>query len=184
MKNTLAFISSLVLIALLFSACLTVEKKEYTFEFTGENSGILTIKYINIISTLDDGNDVSDDDFDELINTYLYGNELEDDTPNANISSKRLYEENNQLCAEVIIEFFDLASVKLHQFEKNGGYYYALCQCLNAESYLYSNGTFANPEVPIVMWPAKTNKLQLVTQISEPDEASISLLPHYLEWKQ
>lgn len=184
MKNILAFISSLTLMAVLFSSCLTVEKKEYTFEFTGENSGILTIRFINIISTMDDGADVSESDFDELINTYLNGNELEDEYSLANITSKRLYEENDVLCAEVIIEFPDLASVKLHQFDKNAGYYYALCQCLNSESYVESNGTFASPEVPIVMWPAKTKKLQLVTQIAEPDESSVSLLPNYLDWKQ
>ena len=66
MKKSGFHILALAFLALLISGCLTVEKKEYTFEFTGKNSGTLTIKYINIMSSMDDEEDVSEDDFDEL----------------------------------------------------------------------------------------------------------------------
>lgn len=183
MKNLISLFVLVTLTAILFSGCLTVEKKEYTFEFTGENSGILTIRYINIMSIMDDGADVSEADFDELITSYLYGSEIEDEYPLANVISKRLYEEEDLLCAEVMIEFPDLNSVKLHQFDKNSGYYYALCQCLNSENFFSSNGNFAGADVPIVMWPAKTKKLELVTLINEPDESTMSLVDNYRLWK-
>lgn len=183
MKNLTSLSILIAITAFLFSGCLTVEKKEYTFEFTGENSGILTIRYINIMSIMDDGNDVSDADFDELITSYLYGSEIEDEYPLANVVSKRLYEENDMLCAEVVIEFPDLNSVKLHQFDKSSGYLYALCQCLNSENYLSSNGSFAGTDVPIVMWPAKSKKLELVTLITEPDDTTMSLVENYRNWE-
>jgi hypothetical protein len=183
MKNLEALFLALAFTALTFSGCLTVEKKEYTFEFTGENSGILTIRYINIMSIMDDGLDVTDADFDELVTSYLYGNEIEEEYPLANVVSKRLYEENEMLCAEVIIEFPDLAAVKLHQFSNDSYFMLALCQCLNSESYLSSNGSFGSPEVPVVIWPAKTKTLELVTMVAEPDETTLSLLPNYREWQ-
>lgn len=183
MKNLINLTVLVALTAMLFSGCLTVEKKEYTFELTGENSGVLTIRYINIMSIMDDGNDVSDADFDELVTSYLYGSEIEDEYPLANVVSKRLYEEDDMLCAEVVIEFPDLNSVKLHQFDKNSGYLYALCQCLNSENFLNSNGSFAGTDVPIVMWPAKTKKLELITSITEPDDTTVSLVYNYRLWR-
>lgn len=183
MKKSISIFTALIVISVLLAGCLTVEKKEYIFEFTGENSGTLTIRYINIMSVMDEEADVSETDFDELINSYLYGSELEEEYPMAIVTGKRLYEENEMLCAEVIIEFSDLASAKLHQFDKDSYYMYALCQCLNSESFLSSNGRFGSEEVPVVIWPPKFNKLELTTLITEPDETTISLLPSYQAWK-
>jgi len=184
MNNLNKLFIALAITTLMISGCLTVEKKEYTFEFTGENSGRLTIRYINIMSIMDDGGlDVSDADFDELVNSYLYGSEIEDEYPLAIITGKRLYEQDEMLCAEVIIEFPDLASVKLHQFDKDSPLMYALCQCLTSESYVNSNGRFGSMEVPVVIWPAQTKTLELTTSITEPDETTLSLLPNYLAWE-
>lgn len=183
MNNLNKLFIALAITTFMISGCLTVEKKEYTFEFTGENSGRLTIRYINIMSIMDDGLDVSDTDFDELINSYLYGSEIEDEYPLAIISGKRLYEQEEMLCAEVIIDFPDLASVKLHQFDKDSPFMYALCQCLSSESYENSNGRFASNDVPVVIWPAQAKTLELTTLITEPDETMLSLLPNYLAWE-
>jgi hypothetical protein len=183
MNNLNKLFIALAITTLIISGCLTVEKKEYTFEFTGENSGRLTIRYINIMSIMDDGLDVSETDFDELISSYLHGNEIEEEYPLAIISGKRLYEENNMLCAEVIIDFPDLAAVKLYQFDEDSPFIYALCQCLSSESYKESNGHFASNEVPIVIWPAETRTLVLTTSVTEPDETTMSLLPQYREWQ-
>lgn len=183
MKKIFSMLTALFVISILLSGCLTVEKKEYVFEFTGENSGTLTIRYINIMSVMDEEADVSETDFDELVNSYLYGSELEDEYPMAVVTSKRLYEENEMLCAEVIIEFADLAAAKLHQFDKDSYYMYALCQCLNSESFLSSNGSFGSEEVPVVIWPPSLDKLELTTIINEPDETTISLLPNYQAWE-
>jgi len=183
MKNLFSLSITLALTMLMFCGCLTYETKEYVFEITGENSGRLTIRYINIMSMKDDDMDVSDADFDELITSYLYGNEIEEEYPLARVVSKRLYEENEVLCAEVIIDFPDLASVKLHQFDENSFYMYALCQSFNSESYLSSNGSFGSEDVPVVVWTAGSKTLKLVTTLGEPDESTMSLLPHYRAWK-
>ncbi|MBE0663940.1 MAG: hypothetical protein IH597_15895 [Bacteroidales bacterium] len=183
MKKIFSMLTALFVISVLLGGCLTVEKKEYVFEFTGENSGILTIRYINIMSVMDEEADVSETDFDELVNSYLYGSELEDEYPMAVVTGKRLYEENEMLCAEVIIEFADLAAAKLHQFDKDSYYMYALCQCLNSESFFSSNGSFGSEEVPVIIWPSKFNKLELTTLVTEPDETTISLLPNYQAWE-
>ncbi len=181
MKNLIYSVIAIFSVMFFLSGCLTVEKKEYTFELTGDNSGRLTIRYINIMSSMDDGNDVSESDFEELINSYVEGNELEDEYPLATVVSKRLYEQNEQLCAEVMIDFPDLASVKLHQFDPASGYLYALCQGLHTESFVSTNGVFASEDVPVIMWPSKTKKLELVTLVTEPGETTLSLLPYFLK---
>ncbi len=182
MKKLFYLLTVFVLIAL-FTSCLTVEKKKYTFEITGNNSGTLTINYINIMSALDDGNDVSEDDFDELIASYLNGDEIEKLYPTAKMLNKRLYEENGVLCGEVKMSFPDLKSVKLHQFDKKSFYIYVLPACLNNEYYVSSNGQFANTDVPVVVWDRKTKILELETSVSSTDDNGISLLSNYKSWK-
>jgi len=182
MKKLIHLLTIFVFVTFLTS-CLTVEKKKYTFEFTGENSGTLTINYINIMSTPDDGKDVSETDFDELIETYLNGDEIEKQFPNAKMLNKRLYEENGVLCGEVKMSFPDLKSVKLHQFDKKSFYIYILPTCLNNEYYVSSNGRFANTDVPVVVWEPKTKKLELTTSVSTEESQGTSLLSNYKDWK-
>ena len=90
MIKRLLFLTGLIIIVTL-SGCLTVEKKVYTFELKDNNSGSLTIKYINILSMKEDTADVSSKDFDELVESYINGNELELDFQNAQIINKRLF---------------------------------------------------------------------------------------------
>ena len=94
-----------LLSAFIFSGCLTVEKKEYVFKLTGKTSGTLTIKYINIISNNEDDKDVSEQDFQELINDYFNGSSIDEYYPSAKNIEKRLYEENGVLCMEVTMNF-------------------------------------------------------------------------------
>jgi len=168
---------------LFLSSCLTVEKKEYTFEFTDKNAGKLTIKYINIMSTMDDTLDVSATDFDELVNTYLNGTSLEDTYPNAKVIDKRLFEENGKLCGEVIIEFKDLKDVKLYQHDPKGPYMMMVGQLMDSESYSSSNGEYGGEEFSVVFWDKSEKVLRLTTMVSEETEDCISLLPHYNDWK-
>mgnify|MGYP000854854105 CR=1 FL=1 len=184
MEKRILSILTLISFIILLSGCLTVERKEYTFELTGDNSGRLTIRYINIMSILDDGQDVSGDDFEELINTYLNGTSIEDEYPMATVVSKKLYEQDNQLCAEVIIEFTDLASVKLHQFDPNSGYFHVIPSggFVN-ERFDNTNGQYASDEVPIIRWLSAVRKLEFSTILNEPDEDTVSLLPYFLEMK-
>ena len=61
----------IIILGLVMSSCLTTEKKEYVFKFTGTNSGTLTIRYINLMSSSDDSTDISKDDFQDLLNKKI-----------------------------------------------------------------------------------------------------------------
>jgi len=173
-----------VIIIFLLSSCLTVEKKEYCFEFTGKNSGILTIKYVNIVSMMDDSTDNSEDDFNELIKEYYNGAKIEDNYPGAKVISKRLFEENNILCGEIKIEFSDLASARLYQNKENEPYTFSIEGTFDYnESYIESNGTFGGEIMPVVFWSSALKKLKLSTLVVPPDESNISLIDRYRKWK-
>jgi len=173
-----------ILIASLFSSCLTAEYKEYKFEFTGKNSGVLTITYRNLISQKDDEElSVKEEvqkDYDELINTYISGTGLETEYPEAKIVSKRLFEENNQLCGEIIMEFDDISDVNLYKFDKKSPYMYNLGSVsymgLLIENYFDSNGDKGPAYFPIVIWDKKEKNLELTTTITTIDDESVSLL--------
>ena len=173
----------LILLALLFTGCLTVEKKEYTFQLKDNNSGTLTIKFINIMSMKDDALDVSQGDFEELITNYIEGNEIEVDYEKALVRSKRLFEENGTLCGEVIIDFDNLASVGLYQYDSKSPLMFNVGSFLDSETYLNSNGEFGGEVMPVVFWPKSLKTLTLSTYITDPDETTVGLLTEYHEWK-
>jgi hypothetical protein len=172
-----------LVVALLFSGCLTVEKKEYTFQLKDSNSGTLTIKFINIMSMKDDALDVSQDDFQELVTSYVEGNEIEMDFEKALVRSKRLFEENGILCGEIIIDFESLASVGLYQYDSKSPLMFNVGSFLDSETYLSSNGEFGGEVMPVVFWPKSLKTLTLTTFITEPDETTVGLLTEYNEWK-
>lgn len=172
-----------VLGTLFLSGCLTVEKKEYTFELKDNNSGTLTIRFINIMSMKDDTMNVSSDDFNELLTGYLNGNEIEMDYQNATIRSKRLYEEDGKLCGEVIIDYNDLAAVGLYQYDSKCPYMFNVGSFLESETYQNSNGDFGGDIMPVVFWPKTLNSLTLTSYVTEPDESTVSLLDAYHKWQ-
>lgn len=165
-------------------SCLTVEKKQYTYEFTGKDSGKLTIKYINIMSNEDSAGYTRVEDFDDLLNSYINGSKIEEAYPAATNISKRLFQENGVLCAEVIMEFSNLSAARLYQFDKNSPYmFYA--NSVDGESYVESNGTYGGENLPVVMFPSKLKKLVVTTSVSSPsDESYASLLGEYIKWKK
>lgn len=165
-----------------FTSCLTVEKKEYTYELKGDNSGKLTIKYINIYSIMDDGQDVSTADFSELIDKYINGDQLIQDFPAASNISKRLFEENGQLCGEVTLEFNDLNSARLYQYDQNSPIMMNISTAFDSETYLSSNGDYGNDHMPVVFWTKNSKKLIVTTSVSTPDETSVSLVDAYRNW--
>jgi len=173
----------LAVIVFILSGCLTVEKKEYKFEFTGENSGKLTINYINIMSIMDDTLDVSKEDFDELLSSYIYGDQIESEYPDAINIEKDLYEENGVLCAKVTMEFTNLNDVLLYQYDKNCPYMKNLGNALDTEYYLESNGDYGGENMPVVFWSKELQVLDLITEVTGPDETTISLVERYKEWK-
>ncbi len=167
-----------ILFAVLLTSCLTIERKEYSFEITGEESGILTVKYINIMSMKSDGGDV-ETDFNELMDNYVDGDLIEKQYPFAKLISKRLYEENGQLCGELKFEFSELNAVKLYQYNQIGPYMLSLHNGSGMEEFTGSNGSYGGDIMPIVFWPAYEQKLKLTTNITHPDKDCVSLLNMY-----
>jgi len=175
----------IVMLLFLLSSCLTVEKKKYVFEFTGKNSGKLTITYYNIFSMMDDTANVSESDFQNLIDNYINGSTIESYFPEAKNFKKRLYVEDGKLCGEITMEFNSLEAVRLMQLGKNGPIVMDLNKTIDGETYDSSNGTYGNPDyMNIVYWPSKVKKIEVVTRVSDfnPDN-SVSLVELFNKWK-
>lgn len=159
------------------SSCLTCEKKEYIFQFTGERSGRLTIRYINIFcNSLDSSGEVQAD-YDELINMWLKGEKIERDFPKATSFTKRLFEQDGQLCGEVTMEFDDLRAVRLYQRQEQGPIMFSMSAVTDdGENFLQTNGDFGGEHMPVIFWPPDSRTLRFVTSIARPDSTTVSLL--------
>ncbi len=181
--NKLANLIILIFVAASISSCLTVEKKEYTFEINKDGSGSLKIKYINILSMKDDTANVTKSDFQELISTYIDGEQMEQDYPDAVIKSKRLFEEGGVLCGEVIMDFNTLRSVGIYQYDLNSPFMFSINSFLESESFVSSNGEYGGDIMPVVFWPNTLSRLKLTTSVTHPDETTISLADEYRLWK-
>ncbi len=174
---------TLIVLTLALSSCLTVEKKEYTFEMTGENSGKLTIRYINILSVMDEGKDETAEDFAEVLERYIHGSQIAGDYPGATNIRTRLYEQNNQLCGEVTMDFPSLSAARLYQYDRNSPVMMSISAAFDSETFVSGNGTYGNDYMPVVFWPAGTKRMTVTTQVSAPDETSLSLVEEYRKWK-
>lgn len=184
MKNNAIKLLVLAFFAFLLSSCLTVEKKEYKWEFTGDNSGKLTITYINIMSDMDDSLDVSQEDFEELLNSYVNGTYIDENYPLASNIEKRLYARDGQLWGEVVVEFDNLEAVHIYKRDKKGPYMFCVNTTADAESFVESNGDYGGEYMPVVFWESKSKELILSTLVQEPDETTLSLLDEYNKWKE
>jgi hypothetical protein len=178
----------IVLIAVLaffVSSCLTVEKKKYEFEFTGKSTGTLTITYVNLFSQMDDSLDISEEDFDELIEDYINGTTIEDEFPLATNIKKELYEESGKLNGKVTMDFTSLDAVRLYQFDKKSPICFNVGQTIDGESFESSNGTLGNSDyMNVVFWSGKAKKLEVVTTVDAYDEEDcVSLVKQYRKWK-
>ncbi|MDP4292452.1 MAG: hypothetical protein Q8908_15345, partial [Bacteroidota bacterium] len=142
MKRLKIYHLFIILMVMLMSSCLTTEKKEYVFKFTGSNSGTLTIRYINLLSASDDSTDRSKEDFQELLKTYLNGDLIRKEYPTATNIRKQLLEVNGQLDAEIVMDFPDLEAAKLFQYDQNSPLMLCLTNETNTEHYIDSNGKY------------------------------------------
>jgi len=183
MRKFSLFCMLFAFVVFILSGCLTVEKKLYKFEFTGENSGILTIDYINIMSIMDDTLDVSKEDFDELLSDYIYGDQIESEFPEAQNLQKDLYEKDGMLCAKITMEFTELSDVLLYQYKGQGPYMKYLGGALDTEYFYDANGEFGGENMPVIFWESDLSILDLVTEVTAPDETTVSLIDKYREWK-
>jgi hypothetical protein len=168
----------------ILSSCLTVEKKTYTYEFTGKGSGKLTVKYYNIMSIVDSAGVTEVEDFDDLVNNYLNGDRVNGSYPDAQNIQKRIFEEDGVLCGELTMDYSNIAAARLFQFDGKSPYTFYVSS-VDGESYIESNGTYGGDICPVVMWPSKLKKLVITTSVSKPtDESYVSLLKEYIKWKR
>jgi len=179
MPRACLFIS---LLSIIGSGCLTVEGKEYHIKVKTDHSGEATIKFVNILSEADDTTDISNDDFQQLIELYLNGNQLESENPGFHNVKKRLYEENGVLVGEITFTFDSLATVRLYQFDKESPYMYFVGSPLSSEQLVETNGTFARDWMPVVFWPKETTELYVKTRVISEVAHHRGLLSHYKEW--
>ncbi len=173
----------LIFLAVCFSSCLTIEKKEYTFEVNDDGSGSLRIKFINILSMKDDTANVAKSDFLELVTNYIEGKQMEQDYADATVRSKRLFEEGGVLCGEVILDFKTLRSVGIYLYDANSPYMFNINSFIDSEAFVSSNGQYGGDIMPVVFWPKTLSRLKLSTSITIPDETTISLVDEYRMWK-
>jgi hypothetical protein len=170
----------ILIIPFSIAGCLTCEKKEYTIQLTGENSGRLTIKYINIFSSLIDSTGEIEIDYREMMDMWLNGEKLERDFPKAKKFKKRLFEENGKLCGEVIMEFDDISKINLFRFQKKGPYMFSMAG-VNDDSEVFSqtNGEYGGEKMPVIFWPEDIRTLRFSTKIATPDSTCVSMLKHW-----
>jgi hypothetical protein len=173
----------LILFATLcLSACLTVESKEYRIILKTENSGEATIKFINILSEADDTVDISSDDFQQLIEFYLQGDQLEKENPGFHNVKKRLFEEGGVLCGEITFTFDSLGSVRIFKYDSDSPYMYGMGSPLSSEQYVESNGMLAREWMPIVFWPKDAKELYIKTKVVSEVSFQQELLKNYKAW--
>jgi hypothetical protein len=182
-KKLIRFIL-LIVVPVSLASCLTCERKEYVFQLTGENTGRLTIKYVNIFSSLIDSTGEIFADYDEMTDMWLKGEKLERDFPNAKKIKKRLFEENGTLCGEITMEFDDLSKVRLHRNINGGPYLFSMSEVNDdGETFLQTNGEFGGDEMPVVSWPEDSRTLRFSTKIATPDSTCLSMLKMWKENK-
>lgn len=168
----------------ILSSCLTVEKKLYTYEFTGKGSGKLTVKYYNIMSIVDSAGVTEPEDFNDLVENYLNGDRVTSYYTDATNVQKRLFEEDGVLCGELTMEFPNPAAARLYQMDGKSPYVF-YTSSIDGESYIESNGNYGGDYCPVVMWSPKTKKLMITTSVSRPtDDSYVSLLKEYIRWKR
>jgi hypothetical protein len=166
----------------ILSGCLTAQYKEYKIHFNDKHSGTLTITYRNIFSQIsdkDNADSVLTSDYAELVSKYLAGNEIEKNFPDAKVKSKRLFENNGQLCGEVVLEFTDPSQVHLFKYDRRSPWMFAIP---SDEDYFDSNGDKPADYMPVVFWKRNfKDDFSVITQISNPEGKDQSLLA---TWKK
>lgn len=152
--------------------CLAVETKEYYFKLNKDKSGEGTIKYINIMRTVDSAGSV-DADYDELINSYLRGTMPENEMMGVKNVKKRLFEEDNHLCGEITFEFDDITTLKFFNYKNSVWAYYLGSSSMGllggSETYFSSNGTYGEANMPVIFWTNAEKEFRFKT-VSPPSE--------------
>jgi hypothetical protein len=165
------------------TGCLTVAHKDYFIKLKNGGGGEATIRFLDIQSEADDTLDVSRDDFEQLIDYYLHGSQIEKENPGFSNVTKRLYEEDSVLIGEISFTFDSLAVVRVFQFDKNSPYMYYVGNPLSAEQLVETNGTAGPDWIPLVFWPRETREFHIKTRVVSEGTYRRSLITHFREWQ-
>jgi len=177
----LLFVFTGLLLVIVFTSCLTVERKDYSFKFAAKEGGEMTIVFYNILSSSEDGKDMSTKDFNDLINNYYKGTKIQDEYPTCKIIKKELYDDNGVLSAKIILKFNKMADVKLYQHQNKGSIMLYISSIY--ETYDKSNGQYGGDIMPVIFWK-KSKKLTLTTKVQEPSKKTVSLLEKFKAWQE
>jgi hypothetical protein len=175
---------TILLVVWSLSGCLTVENKEYHITLTTDHSGEATIKFLDIVSETDDTIDISDDDFQQLIEFYLEGTQLEAENPGFRNVRKQLYEEDGMLVGEVTFDFDSLSVVRLFKFDEDSPFMYFVGSPFSSELLVETNGSFGQDWMPVVFWEKDTRELYVKTKVASEVVHHRSLLKNFKEWQE
>ncbi|MCF7918767.1 MAG: hypothetical protein K9N06_02505 [Candidatus Cloacimonetes bacterium] len=183
MKLALRFFM-LVMLSIILSGCLNTEFKEYYFLINDDGSGSGSITYYNLVSSEEDGVDVSEDDFARLVNNWLYGDSFELDNPDMTVTWKEIYADEVQLNGYVEFTFTDYLKIGFSRLEIADGYVLEYYLDDITETVIESNGDFYTDEdaLPVVNWPVDTKELSVKTLVKKDMKGAHSLLGLYQEW--
>ncbi len=183
MKKTVLFAIFAVIGLVLTTGCLQVEKKQYSLKLTGPNSGTGTIKFINIVSQLEDGKDVTMTDFATLVDDYFKGDELLNKYPGIKITDRKMFEENGQLCGEVKFEFDSLEAFKIYKYDQTSPFM-LIFDSFGGDTYASSNGDYGRINANIVFWKNGQKEFTWETT-NQIDTANVrSMVKNYRTWKK
>lgn len=186
MRKSLTFFTVILACAVMFTGCLTCEKKDYVYTLNKDGSVNLTITFFNIMSSYSPSEDdesitpasTIESDYGDLITNYVEGSQPENEYNNAIVESKRLYEENGKLNGEVKLKFMNLADAGLFASKKHKLIIKDFCSSFS-ETLSSTNGQF-NQVNPFIIWDIKSSKLTYTTSVSSPTEENMnSLLPRW-----
>jgi hypothetical protein len=168
--------------SLLMGGCLRAERMETTFTVKPDGSGTARIVYENFTSAQDsaDAEDRMTEDYTELINGFLKGNDFEERNPSYLNVKKRLYEEDGKLNGEITFEFASYEDVGLFRLDNKGMWMFYPGQGghPDMERFDSANGRFGGNRMPVVFWPEETTEFRLYRTLPRPDSSvSRSLLP-------
>lgn len=178
--------AALLLLSVMVAGCLTAERKIIRLNVKPDGSGTGSILYVNIMSSEEDGLDVSARDYGELVSKYLKGDEYDDAYLGLRNLKKRLYEDRGMLNGELTFAFDSYDDVGLYRYDnpngqRTGPYMYSIATHggYAAEKFEGSNGTEGPPHMPVLFWPDTTRNFEVVARIDTASAETRSLLPIY-----